>query len=145
MGLTKIHLKADIFILLIGGEECARIQRVTNASMHRNNFVSFVQPAEEQLREAHGQCSWMLMKGGCSGPGCAFRPLALDATLSESCRLTNDYMLSNSHGATYISLNAKLLEEKSEKFKDECAQAHFWQFTSKARCYRRLGHMLQSA
>merc|ERR1712048_166426 len=31
------------------------------------------------------------------------------------------------------------------KFKKECAKARFWQFKQQSRCYRRAGHMLQSA
>merc|ERR1712224_941932 len=55
-------------------------------------------------------------------------------------------MLNSSQSDTYLTLSAKLVEEKSEKFKKECGKkAKFWQIKRKARCYRLLGHMLHSS
>lgn len=102
MALTKTQVKAVILILLVVGQDCMRIQRTTsNAHLQRRLFAT-TEPAEEQLREANQQCSWKLLKGGCTGPACSFRPLPLDASLSESCRLTNDYMLNSSDRDNYV-------------------------------------------
>jgi len=54
-------------------------------------------------------------------------------------------MLNDTHRGVYVNLSADVLEAKSEKFKKECAKARFWQFKQQSRCYRRAGHMLQSA
>merc|ERR1712232_900244 len=84
--------------------------------------------------------------GGCDGPGCAYRPLPLDRSLSASCRLSIEYMLKQEKINEQVSNALGFMTVKAKAFKEHCAEdKKVWHLKSHARCLRNAGHLLQVA
>jgi len=130
---------AVLLLLLLVGHEARRLNRYTGKIEATPVSLSRV--------ESEG-CSWSL-RGGCIGEGCMFRPLALDKSFSDSCRLSDDYMLSNDTMLKKFATNeAQILSDKSETFEGEClaAKSTVWKWFRKRRthCLRRMQQIIKA-
>jgi len=159
MADMQLKVKAIFLILLMAGSEAARIKQAANGGgvvdLDDPDDVSVeqLQPESEeavqrlkQLNKQH--CRWRSLRGGCTGEGCRWRPLPLDRTMSDSCRLSDVWMRSEENVEVYSSLQSEQMKEKSLKFQGACSKDVQWRkMMSKEqwRCYRRAGYMMQAS
>jgi hypothetical protein len=151
MSATTLKVKAVCLLLLLAGHEALRVNGAARTTLAVTKSLEVAQSlpksdAENRWNEASERCTWKVSKPGCSGEGCQFRPLPLDTSLSEMCRLSDAYMLSNaSTQHQFVELAAQVLEQKSENFKKDCADPKLWQVSKQLHCHRRAGRMMRSA
>jgi len=143
-----VRLKACLLILLLAGNEAVRIDTLRSA-VRAPPVEDGVELSGKTRWQSINQerCSWNLFRGGCVGDGCRYRPLPLDKSLSQRCRLSNAFMLNDEPNIpTYLDIQAQLLEERAEEFKDNCVKnISVFQIARKEnmQCYRRANHMFQ--
>lgn len=147
----SIKFKALFFILLLAGNNAARIDQSAQASLSvrqtaasLDNAVHWAaNPAEEQWKEENKACSsrsWW--NSTCVGEGCEFRRLPLDRSYSQSCRLSDDRMLQEPK--RFFLLQTEILGAKAEKFATKCPGVSWWNARGSMRCSRRAMHMMRS-
>jgi len=145
---TSLQLRAVMLICLLGGYEAIRLNERTATQR--------AEPGEESARDRWSKdnklCQWKITKGGCvgdDGVGCKYRPLPLDKTLSQSCRLSPSYMVSsNELFEKYLDLQSDFLQEKADHINEHCkVHAKRFSFFRKQRwqCLRQAGHVVQTS
>eukprot|EP00931_Biecheleriopsis_adriatica_P023249 TRINITY_DN14723_c0_g1_i4.p1 TRINITY_DN14723_c0_g1~~TRINITY_DN14723_c0_g1_i4.p1 ORF type:complete len:587 (-),score=132.52 TRINITY_DN14723_c0_g1_i4:51-1811(-) len=135
--MEQRQVKAIFFILLLAGHEANRVSQ-------QSSLVDGVPTSdvEKQWQDASKHCKFRLTKGGCTGDGCKFRSLPLDLPppSSQSCRLSDTYMLHTKRKGHFIQLQADLLRAKAKKYREEQCKDRFFDL----KCMRRLKHMLRA-
>jgi len=159
MADMQLKVKAIFLILLMAGNEAVRIKEAAKGesvnSIDDPDDVSVeqlqpeVQAAVQRLKQLNKEhCRWKTLRGGCTGEGCRWRPLPLDRTLSDSCRLSDEWMRSGENLEVYSSLQSEQMKDKSLEFQGACSKDVKWRkMMSKEqwRCYRRAGYMMQAS
>lgn len=142
-----MQAKALFLILLLWGSEAARIERGSAAT----RAIAKVRGVEDDWDSENMKCRWGYRKWGCKPVdktvlpkgSCEYRFLPRDWKISQSCRLSDAYMLSNDRGK-YFKLQAGLLAAKARKFKDGCKSVSLFNLNSKLLCQRRSMHLMRS-
>jgi len=166
---SDVKLKACFILLLLAGAEGARISeqaKIAQAVLGGENRSSSSSSARTQQSiwpwsrssdRSSYENAWMASNkkckfstgstltgsGACKGPGCAWQRLPGDGLppLSDSCRLTDDYMLQPEHRSNFIEMQAGLLESKAKKYSEkECGSAS----SARWKCNRRSMQMLRA-
>jgi len=145
----QLHkLQAVFLVLLLVGSQAVRVGEAARINSHLKHAGG--KPEKTVAREAvvavSRHCKWNLLRGGCSGEGCRFRPLPLDRTLTSSCRVSNSYMMKNKSPAHFAKVHAEFLEEKSTELKDHCStEVSKTHHKHELQCLRKAGYVVQSS
>lgn len=152
-------LAAVFFILLLAGHEAARVNEATGLGVSNDDDLSgafhqdphvraYYNQAELDFQEANKQCVWRTSTFGCDAAGgkCTRRALPMDwpAPSSESCRLTDDYMLKPATRAKFFKMASGVLSAKSRKFSEKCKGSSLFYMTANRKCARRAKQMMRA-
>lgn len=102
--------------------------------------------AEQMWEEENSKCSFYF---GCKEkPMCKYQYLPRDITLSESCRLSPEYMMAHDR-AKYVDIQAGLLKAKGQKLRDDCTDSGwrlniFGAANDALKCQRRYTHVMRA-
>ncbi|CAK9032259.1 unnamed protein product [Durusdinium trenchii] len=119
-----VQMKAILFLVLLAGHECIRV----------DDEIEWSKSKWDQL---HADCSWSI-KGGCKGEGCVKRRLPLDRPFG-SCRHTDSFLLKHNGLQNYKTM-LELLQEKSQKYSENCAGASIFN----RKCKRREAQIMEA-
>lgn len=97
--------------------------------------------AEIQLKKLYSECKWT---GGCAGDRCAYKPLPLDRSLSDSCRL-KDFELLGGDVVTHVDIFCKVCDEDVTRYVAHCTKNATLPPTAPELCMRWSMQMAQAA
>lgn len=144
---TRVQINALFFIALIIGQEASRPQfkAAMTVEMQAGGAQVGGKPrskAENAFSAANNQCGYRWTQMACSGEGCKYRPLPLDYTYGQACRLSDDAMLKDT--ARFYPMQAELLLAKANKFSEQCQSLNFFNLKATMKCKRRAHHMMRA-
>eukprot|EP00930_Biecheleria_cincta_P052524 TRINITY_DN3776_c0_g1_i1.p1 TRINITY_DN3776_c0_g1~~TRINITY_DN3776_c0_g1_i1.p1 ORF type:complete len:569 (-),score=122.68 TRINITY_DN3776_c0_g1_i1:171-1877(-) len=149
--VSSVQLKAVFIILLLAGAEAhritdqAKIAKSALGTLEQQN--PFKTSYEKEWAKENKACEWSTVsmvqgKGGCVGTGCSYRrlPLDLPPPSSQSCRLTDEFMLESERRSDFVTMQAGLLKSKAMKYRlGECSGSSLSPW-----CVRRLRTMMRA-
>eukprot|EP00930_Biecheleria_cincta_P052525 TRINITY_DN3776_c0_g1_i2.p1 TRINITY_DN3776_c0_g1~~TRINITY_DN3776_c0_g1_i2.p1 ORF type:complete len:568 (-),score=126.14 TRINITY_DN3776_c0_g1_i2:325-2028(-) len=149
--VSSVQLKAVFIILLLAGAEAhritdqAKIAKSALGTLEQQN--PFKTSYEKEWAKENKACEWSTVsmvqgKGGCVGTGCSYRrlPLDLPPPSSQSCRLTDEFMLESERRSDFVTMQAGLLKSKAVKYRlGMCSESSL-----SAWCVRRLRTMMRA-
>jgi hypothetical protein len=143
-GSTTLKVKALLLILMLAGNEAARLIYGHLGESKQDLGDEPPHTAEVSMKainEVH--CKWSIVWGGCKGDGCSFKPLPLDSNLSSSCRINNRYMLRTPEStSTFVQLHGDLANNKATELKEKCKDTKGMKAT--AQCLRSVAILLDT-